>query len=80
MSRKISVLGATGSIGDSTLDIIGRAQAGVFKVVSLTANSNSEKLAAQALKFKAEFVALADSKNADDLRARLARYSYRAGQ
>ena len=72
MSRRISVLGATGSIGDSTLDIIGRAEAGAFKVVALTAHTNSEKLAAQALKFEAEFVALADHKNADDLRARLA--------
>ena len=71
MTRRISVLGATGSIGDNTLDIIERADEGVFKVVSLTANSSSEKLANLAVKFNAEFVALADPKNADDLRARL---------
>ena len=71
MTRRVTVLGATGSIGDSTLDILERADKGTFKVVSLTANTNSEKLAALAIKFDAEFVALGDSKNADDLRARL---------
>ncbi len=70
-TRRITVLGATGSIGDSTLDIIRRAEPGQFKITSLTANTNSAKLAALALEFGAEFVALADSANADDLRARL---------
>lgn len=71
MTRRISVLGATGSIGDSTLDIIGRASEGEFKVVSLTANRNAEKLAKLALKFDAEYVALADSTNAETLRSLL---------
>ncbi|WP_371397985.1 1-deoxy-D-xylulose-5-phosphate reductoisomerase [Fretibacter rubidus] len=71
MSRKISVLGSTGSIGDSTLDIIGRAEDGAFDVVALTANRNSKKLAEQAVKFNADFVALADPANEGDLRARL---------
>ena len=79
MTRRISVLGATGSIGDSTLDILSRAEPGAFQVVSLTANTNSEKLAALALKFEAEFVALADDKNADDLRARLSGKSVEIG-
>ena len=57
MTRRISVLGATGSIGDSTLDIIARSEPGEFKIVSLTANSNAQKLAALAIKFNADFVA-----------------------
>ena len=70
-ARRVTVLGATGSIGDSTLDIVRRAEPGQFKITSLTANTNSAKLAAQALEFNAEFVALADETNADDLRERL---------
>ena len=79
MTRRISILGATGSIGDSTLDIIARSQPGEFKIVSLTANTNAEKLAALAIKFNADFVALADSANADDLRARLEGHKVEVG-
>ena len=79
MSRKISILGSTGSIGESTLDIIGRAEPSSFEVVSLTANSNSEKLAQQALKFNAKFVALADGTNEADLRMRLSGSSIHIG-
>jgi len=71
MTRRVSVLGATGSIGDSTLDILERAEPGTFQIVSLTANTNSEKLANLAVKFGAEFVALADEANAKDLTERL---------
>lgn len=71
MTRRVTVLGATGSIGDSTLDILSRAEVGAFQIISLTANTNSKKLAALAIKYKAEFVALADSRNANDLRSRL---------
>ena len=42
--RKISVLGATGSIGDSTLDVI-RRHPERFSVVALTAHGQWEKLA-----------------------------------
>ena len=79
MSRKISILGSTGSIGDSTLDIIGRAEEGAFDVVALTANSNSKKLAEQAVTFGADFVALADPKNEADLRERLSGTSVEIG-
>ena len=68
MTKRISILGSTGSIGESTLDLVRRAAPGELKVVSLTANSNAEKLAAQAIEFDAEFVALANDKNAEQLR------------
>jgi len=67
----VTILGSTGSIGESTLDLVRRADAGDIQIVALTANSNAEKLAAQAIEFKAEFVALADSKNADALKKAL---------
>ncbi len=72
MTKRVSILGATGSIGDSTLDIIRRAEPGVYKVVSLTANKNAEKLAALAKEFHVEFVALADEAGAKSLQALLA--------
>ena len=42
--KSVSVLGATGSVGQSTLDLIGR-NANRFKIVALTANHNAERLA-----------------------------------
>ena len=43
-TKRISVLGATGSVGTSTLDLIGRTPH-LFEVVALTAQSNVEALA-----------------------------------
>ena len=71
MTKRVSILGSTGSIGDSTLDLIRRANAGDMQIVALTANSNAEKLAAQAMEFGAEFVALSDSQNAAALKSAL---------
>jgi len=71
MTKRITILGSTGSIGESTLDLVRRAKADELKVVSLTANSNSKKLAEQAIEFQADYVALADSHNADELKSLL---------
>jgi 1-deoxy-D-xylulose-5-phosphate reductoisomerase len=70
--RKITILGSTGSIGDSTLDLLefaereGNTQ---FEIEALTANRNVEKLAAQARKFKPKFIAVADESLGEDLKA-----------
>lgn len=71
MTKRVTILGSTGSIGESTLDLVRRAAAGDIQIIALTANSNAEKLAAQAIEFGAEFVALADDNNAEVLRAAL---------
>ena len=57
--KRIAILGSTGSIGDSTIDLIERNPA-AYKVVALTANSNWAKLAEQAKRLRPEMVALAD--------------------
>ena len=44
MSRKIAILGATGSIGKSTLDLVERSPER-FEVVAVTAATNAEALA-----------------------------------
>jgi 1-deoxy-D-xylulose-5-phosphate reductoisomerase len=55
MKMKIAILGSTGSIGQSTLDIIKRDKKN-FNVVLLSANNNYKKLAQQAKKFNVKNV------------------------
>jgi 1-deoxy-D-xylulose-5-phosphate reductoisomerase len=59
--RRISVLGATGSIGESTLDLIGR-NAAAYQVVALTGGRNVARLAALAVLHRAELAVVADPK------------------
>lgn len=73
--RTITILGSTGSIGDSTLSLLEFAaenEDAEFEIEALTANSNVEKLAAQAKKFRPKYVAVADEALGDDLRAAMA--------
>ena len=53
MSRSVSIFGATGSIGQSTLDLIRRDRGG-YRVVALTGGRNVAQLAADAREFNAE--------------------------
>ena len=69
--RSISVLGATGSIGASTLDLV-RREKGNWRVVALTANSNAAALAALAREFSAEVAVIADAARLPELRDALA--------
>lgn len=57
--QKISILGATGSIGKSTIDVITRHPER-FSVFALTANSNIELLLQQSLICSPEYVVIAD--------------------
>ncbi|MBI5129827.1 MAG: 1-deoxy-D-xylulose-5-phosphate reductoisomerase [Rhodopseudomonas palustris] len=69
--RSISVLGATGSIGDSTMDLV-RAAPEKYRVEALTGNANVAGLAKLAREFNAKFVAVADPARLGELRAALA--------
>jgi 1-deoxy-D-xylulose-5-phosphate reductoisomerase len=60
-AQKISILGATGSIGKSTIDVILRHPE-LFSVYALTANNNIELLLQQAKLCSPEYVVIADSK------------------
>ena len=55
MKKKIAILGSTGSIGKSTLDII-RKDKKNFEVVFLSANNNYKKLIQQAKEFSVKNV------------------------
>ncbi|MEN9683681.1 MAG: hypothetical protein RLZZ427_1432 [Pseudomonadota bacterium] len=69
-SRTISILGATGSIGASTLDLI-RRNRDAWRVVALTANSNAAELAQLAREFGAELAVVADEAALPTLREAL---------
>jgi 1-deoxy-D-xylulose-5-phosphate reductoisomerase len=57
--QTISILGATGSVGASTLDLV-RRNRDQWRVVALTANSQAEELASLAREFGAEIAVVAD--------------------
>jgi len=61
MKRKIAILGSTGSIGKSTLEVIKKDKRN-FVVILLTANNNYKKLIAQAKQFKAKNVLIRNKK------------------
>lgn len=71
MTRTISIFGATGSVGLSTLDLI-RQHRDAYRVVALTANGNAEKLAELAREFDAEFAVVAEDEAYPALKAALA--------
>ena len=66
----ITVLGATGSIGVSTLDVI-RRNSTRYRVVALTANRDVDRLLAQCLEHQPAYAAMADDNAAEQLRKRL---------
>lgn len=59
MTRTISIFGATGSVGLSTLDLV-RANRDAYRVIALTANGNAEALAKLAIEFDAEIAVVAE--------------------
>ena len=68
--KSISILGATGSVGRSTVKVL-EAQDEAYNVQVLTANSNWKLLAEQAIALKAKHVAIADEQFLDDLKQAL---------
>jgi 1-deoxy-D-xylulose-5-phosphate reductoisomerase len=65
--RRVSLFGATGSIGQNTIDLIKRALDD-YDVVALTGASNIAQLAKDAIALNAEIAVTADSGRLDDLR------------
>lgn len=67
----VAVLGSTGSIGESTLDVLSR-HTGEFRVVALAAGRNLPRMVAQCLRFRPAYAAMADRTAAAGLREELA--------
>ncbi len=76
--KSVTILGATGSVGTSTLDLIER-EPDRFRVVALTANCDVGRLAEAAIRTRAEFAVVADEGCLRDLRDALAGTGIRAG-
>ncbi len=68
--KGICILGSSGSIGISTLDVVKR-HPDKYKVVALTANQNVELLYQQCLEFQPEYAVLVDVDRAEQLDKRL---------
>jgi 1-deoxy-D-xylulose-5-phosphate reductoisomerase len=77
VKHKIAILGATGSIGQSTLDLITRSPER-FEVVAVTAATNSEALADIARRTGARLAVVADQSRVADLEERLSGTGCRA--
>lgn len=71
MKRALSIFGATGSVGLSTLDLVRQHRDG-FRVVALTANGNAAELAKLAREFDAEIAVVADESAYPELQQALA--------
>ncbi len=65
--KGVSILGSTGSVGCSTLDVIAR-NPDAFRVVALTARSNHQRLLQQCIRFEPDLAVLTDNGAADVLR------------
>ena len=69
-SKAITVLGATGSIGVSTLDVVAR-HPDRFHIFALTANRNTEKLFDQCQQFRPKYAVMVDGAAAEKLQGLL---------
>ena len=71
LPRKVSILGSTGSVGLSTLDLFDRVGAEV-EVMALAAGGNVERLAEQAARWRPQVAVIEDETKLAELRERLA--------
>ncbi|MCZ4299079.1 1-deoxy-D-xylulose-5-phosphate reductoisomerase [Henriciella marina] len=76
MSRRLSILGSTGSIGQSSLSVVSHANAvasePAFEIEALTAHTNVELLASQAIEFGARTAVIGEARFYGALKSRLA--------
>ncbi|NIE63820.1 1-deoxy-D-xylulose-5-phosphate reductoisomerase [Burkholderia sp. Ax-1719] len=70
MQKRLTLLGSTGSIGDSTLDVVAR-HPDRFSVYALTAHRNGDKLVDQCLRFAPEVAVVGDAATAQAVEQKL---------
>ncbi len=76
--KSISILGATGTIGQNTLDLIKRNKDD-FSIKAITGHKNIELLAKQAIEFEVEFVATACENRYSELKEALSGTNIKCG-
>ncbi|MFW2373198.1 MAG: 1-deoxy-D-xylulose-5-phosphate reductoisomerase [Gammaproteobacteria bacterium] len=69
-AKGITILGATGTIGVNTLDVVAR-HPDRYRVVALTANTGVDKLFEQCQQFKPEYAAMCNADSAEQLQQKL---------
>lgn len=69
--KRIAILGSTGSIGTQALDVIAE-HPDLFEAYVLTANNSTDKLIAQARRFRPEMVVIANEQHYEEVRSALA--------
>ncbi|MGH1537016.1 MAG: 1-deoxy-D-xylulose-5-phosphate reductoisomerase [Gammaproteobacteria bacterium] len=74
--KKVSILGATGSVGVSTLDVIDR-HAELFSVTALTTNQNIDLLFEQCNKFRPQLAVVANEKLVNSFTAKFSGQQYK---
>ncbi len=72
--KKIVILGSTGSVGQSALEVVKQHQ-DKLEVLALAANSNVDLLAQQAQEFKARYLSLSDTTKLEGLNAKVANFN-----
>jgi len=70
MQKRLTLLGSTGSIGESTLDVVAR-HPDRFEVYALTAHRNGDKLVDQCVRFQPEVAVVGDADTAAKVAAAL---------
>ena len=70
ISQGITILGSTGSIGESTLKVLA-LHPGRYHVIALSAHGNVERLAEQCKQFQARYAVISDEDKAPQLQAAL---------
>lgn len=68
--RHLTILGSTGSVGVSTLDVVAR-HPDRFHVAALTANNSIEKMLEQCRRFRPRYAVMLDAANAEELRTKI---------
>ncbi|MCK5813812.1 MAG: 1-deoxy-D-xylulose-5-phosphate reductoisomerase, partial [Cocleimonas sp.] len=65
-SKKITILGSTGTIGVNTLDVISQ-HGDTYEVIALTAHSNVEKMLQQCLQYQPQYAVMVEEQAAEQL-------------
>jgi len=76
LSTRVAILGSTGSIGQSTLDVI-QHLGSPYRAVGLSAHRHTEKVLDQARRFRPTAVAMSDERCADEIKSPLAELDIR---
>ncbi len=74
--KQLTILGSTGSIGCSTLDVV-RHNPDSFRVIALVAGKNVARMAEQCLEFSPRYAVMDDTSSAEQLKIMLQQHGSR---